>query len=68
MSGIIAVCDTDMAQTDKTYDKSIHDNEIIWTLKKDIRLGIRKIIDNHLESFINEHGYEEIDDIDKCVG
>ena len=48
------------------YDEDV--SEGVWILKKEIRAEIRNIIDNNLESFIKEQGYEEIDNCMDWVG
>ena len=40
----------------------------VWILKEEVRDEIRNIIDNNLEGFIKEQGYEEIDNCMDWVG
>lgn len=43
------------------YDKELCEDEIVWTLKEEIRDEIINFIDENLEGVIKECGYEEID-------
>ena len=45
-----------------------NDSDGVWILKEKVRDEIRNIIDNNLEGFIKEQGYEEIDDTMEWVG
>ncbi|WP_037354860.1 hypothetical protein [Selenomonas sp. FC4001] len=50
------------------YDKELCEDEIVWTLKEEIRDEIKNFIDENLEGVMKECGYEEIDPSEEWNG